>query len=107
MWDTIDLPDGSGVGAGGWWRPAAALLFLQTHVPGLWLSPQTSHYKNVSCVGNGKRAKKTIWPWEGIWAVLELGRRLGPPEVPITQWPACPWPVVGDFITFSSAPAPL
>ena len=24
--------------------------------------------KKVSCVGNGKRAEKTIWTWEGIWA---------------------------------------
>ena len=52
---------------------------------------RSSCYKKVSCAGNGKRAKKILWTWEGIWAALELGsswalpRRPPPPASP-------PWP---------------
>lgn len=55
-------------GTGGRRFPTAALLFLRTQAPVLWLSPEASRYKKVSCVGHGKWAKKTIWTWEGIWA---------------------------------------
>lgn len=80
-------------GAGDQQHLAAALLLLQTHVPALWLRPEASRYTRVSRAGHGKRAKKTIWTWEGIWAALELGNaagispRLLPPPAPFKRAP--------------------
>lgn len=58
--------DGSGSCTGDQQHAAAS---PTAHVPA-WLSLQVSRYKQVSCAANGKRAKKTIWTREGIWAGL-------------------------------------
>lgn len=113
MWDMVKCT-ALAAGAGGRRRPAAALLFLRTHASVLWLSPEASRYKKVSCVGNGKRAKKTIWTWEGIWA--GAWQTAGPPRgapYPAASLPVArgPWPcslpaqAVGDVPVFSK-PAP-
>lgn len=92
VWDTINSM-AVVAGTGDQQHPATALLLLQTHVPVLWLRPEASHYKRVSHAGHGKRAKKTIWTWEGIWAALELGKaggispRLVPPPAPFKRTP--------------------
>lgn len=64
-------------GTGDRQHPAAELLFVQTHAPVLWRSPEATRYKQVSWAGNGKRAKEPRWAREGIWAALELGSGWG------------------------------
>lgn len=75
------------------------------HVP-VWLSLEVSRYKQVSCAANGKRAKKTIWTWEGIWAGLGVS--------PVWY---CPWPPLSNLlalelgirydVVFKSSPLPF
>ena len=70
--------------------------------------------KKVSCVGNGKRAEKTIWTGEGIWAGTwqaagpSRGARHRCCQPARGLWP-CPQPAwaVGDFTLFATVSAPL
>lgn len=76
-------------GTGDRQHPAAELLFVQTHAPVLWRSPEATRYKQVSWAGNGKRAKEPGWA---------PGRDLGC---------AGAWQWVGDLTSLSTAPAPF